>query len=102
MPKCSVGTLNSPRWRLAAPRVARPNDTCERIAGETPKLALTYSASRIPVYWIVNLVERQIEAYTSSTPGGYETKRDYKADEKVPIVLDGIVVRYVAVSDILP
>ena len=65
-------------------------------------MALTYSASGIPVYWIVNLVERQIEVYKSPTPGGYDIKRNYKADEKVPIVLDASVVGYVAVSDILP
>ena len=66
------------------------------------KMALTYGASGIPVYWIVNLVERQIEVYTAPTPGGYAVKRIYKSDEKVPIVLDGIDVDDVAVSDILP
>ena len=66
------------------------------------KMALTYSASGIPVYWIVNLVEGHIEVYTSPTPGGYDIKQHYKPDETVPIVLDGIVVSYVAVSDILP
>ena len=66
------------------------------------KMALTYSVSGIQVYWIVNLVERQIEVFTSPTPRGYDVKQVYKAHEKVPIALDGIVVAYVAVADILP
>ena len=53
------------------------------------KMALTYTR-RYPVYCIVNLVERQIEVYTSPTPGGYDVKRDYKVHEKVPIDSTGI------------
>ncbi len=66
------------------------------------KMALTCSVSGIQVYWIVNLVERQIEVSTSPTPRGYDVNQVYKAHEKVPIVLDGIVVGYVAVADVLP
>ncbi len=69
---------------------------------DDPKMALIYSVSGIQVYWIVNLVERQIEVSTSPTPRGYDVTQVYKAHEKVPIVLDGIVVGYVAAADILP
>ena len=30
-----------------------------------------YGPAGIPVYWIVNLVDRQVEVYTVPDPGGY-------------------------------
>jgi Uma2 family endonuclease len=65
-------------------------------------MASTFSASGIPVYWIVNLVDRQVEVFTSPTSDGYGEMRIFKPGEKVPIVLDGIVVDHIAVSDMLP
>lgn len=65
-----------------------------------------YARAGIPFYWIVNLVDRQIEVY--STPSGpgtapdYADRRDYGADEAVPVVVDGREVGRVAVSDVLP
>jgi Uma2 family endonuclease len=66
------------------------------------KMTLKYGASSIPVYWIVNLVDRQVEVYTPPTADGHSDIQAYKPDENVPIALDGVVVGYVAVSDILP
>ena len=65
-------------------------------------MARTYAASDVRIYWIVNLVDRQIEVYTSPTADGYDDMQAYKPGENVPIVLDGVEVGYVAVSDILP
>jgi Uma2 family endonuclease len=61
-----------------------------------------YGAGGIPVYWIINLVDRQVEVYTSPTSDGYGLMQIYKLGENVPVVLDGIVVGYVAVADLLP
>jgi Uma2 family endonuclease len=66
------------------------------------KMTLKYGSSNIPLYWIVNLVDRRVEVYTSPTADGYGDMQAYKPDDNVPIVLDGVVVGYVAVSDILP
>jgi Uma2 family endonuclease len=65
-------------------------------------MALTYSASGIPVYWIINLGESQVEVYTAPTKSGYGTRRDYKPGERIPVVLDGVEVGAIAVTDILP
>lgn len=65
-----------------------------------------YATSRIPVYWIVNLVDRQIEVFTG--PSGPDDRPDYKTREiflaghEVPVVLDGREVGRIAVRDLLP
>ena len=66
------------------------------------QLADTYAASRIPVYWIVNLVDRQIEVFTDPNSDGYGRARVYQPGDDVPVVLDGTEVGRLAVSDILP
>jgi Uma2 family endonuclease len=65
------------------------------------KLA-AYARGGIPVYWIVNLVDRQIEVYTSPGPNGYASRLDFVAGQLVPVVIDGVEVGQLAVSDILP
>ena len=65
-------------------------------------MALTYGASGIPVYWIINLGESQVEVYTDPTQSGYGARRDYKPGERIPVVLDGVEVGQIAVNDILP
>jgi Uma2 family endonuclease len=66
------------------------------------KMARTYGPSGIRVYWIVNLVDRQIDVHNSPTADGYDGMQVYKSGERVPIMLDEIVVGFIAVSDILP
>jgi len=65
-----------------------------------------FARAGIPVYWIVNLVDRRIEVY--SQPSGptaqpaYGSFQVYQPGDNVPIVLDGITVGSVAVSDLIP
>jgi len=61
-----------------------------------------YARGSIPVYWIVNLVERWVEVYTGPTPGGYTTRQDYPRGQSVPVVIDGGEIGRIAVDDILP
>lgn len=65
-----------------------------------------YARESIPVYWIVNVVDRQIEVYTDPTgPVSvpvYRRRQDYGAGSSVPIVLDGTTVGTLAVDDVLP
>lgn len=62
-----------------------------------------YARAGIPVYWIVNVIDRQIEVYTDptgpATNPAYRTRTDYTAGQSVPVVLDGTAVGAVAVSD---
>ncbi len=61
-----------------------------------------YASGGIPVYWIVNLVDRQIEVYTAPSLGAYQTRADYRPGQAVPLVIDGQHVGEIAVDDILP
>jgi len=61
-----------------------------------------YARSGIPVFWIVNLVDRQIEIYTGPGPGSYGSRVDFKPGQAVPVVIDGQPLGQVAVDAILP
>ena len=64
------------------------------------KLA-AYARSAVAVYWIVNLVDRQVEVYTGPGPDGYASRVDFIAGQHVPVVIDGVEVGRIAVSDML-
>jgi Uma2 family endonuclease len=65
-----------------------------------------YARVGIPVYWIVNLVEGQIEVYTD--PTGPTDEPDYRQHQifgppdEIPVVLDGAEVGRIPVRDLLP
>jgi len=65
-----------------------------------------YARANIPVYWIINLVDRRVEVY--SQPSGpipqpaYASFQIYQPGDNVPIILDGNSVGSVAVTDLVP
>lgn len=65
-----------------------------------------YARAGIPVYWIVNLVDRQVEVHADpSGPGDqpvYRQRQVYKPGDSIPVVLDGKQVGKVDVKAILP
>jgi Uma2 family endonuclease len=65
-----------------------------------------YARAGLPVYWIVNIPDRQIEVYTdpqtAANPPAYATRRDYRPGDAIPVVLDGATVGAVPVADVLP
>jgi Uma2 family endonuclease len=61
-----------------------------------------YGRAGIPVYWIVNLVDRQVEVYTDPRPTGYASRKDFSSGEQIPVVIDGRQIGQIAVADILP
>jgi Uma2 family endonuclease len=61
-----------------------------------------YGRAGIPVYWIVNLADRQIEVYTDPGPTGYASRLDLASGKQVPVVLDGRQIGQITVDDILP
>jgi Uma2 family endonuclease len=66
------------------------------------KLA-AYARDGIPVYWIVNLVDRQVEVYTRPTKAGrYRSRQVYKSGQQVPVAIAGQALPPIAVDDILP
>jgi Uma2 family endonuclease len=62
-----------------------------------------YAKDGIPVYWIVNLVDRQVEVYTRPVKAGrYRSRKDYQPGQQVPVMIAGQQLPLIAVDDILP
>jgi Putative restriction endonuclease len=65
-----------------------------------------YARESIPQYWVVNLVDGQIEVYTDPTgPQSapiYRRRQDFTRGMAVPVELDGNAVGSVSVDDVLP
>jgi Uma2 family endonuclease len=64
-----------------------------------------YARARIPIYWIVNLVNHRVEVYTDPKAGrspAYRARSDCAVDESVPLVLDGREIARIPVREILP
>jgi Uma2 family endonuclease len=65
-----------------------------------------YARAGIPIYWIVNLVDRILEVYTDPTgpdPNpAYRQRQDYPVGVLVPLVLDGTEIDRIPVADLLP
>jgi Uma2 family endonuclease len=65
-----------------------------------------YAAAGIQVYWIVNLVERQVEVFAGASGPGerpdYRTRQVFFPGDEVPVVLDGQEVGRIVASDLLP
>jgi Uma2 family endonuclease len=64
--------------------------------------AEVYARSGIPIYWIVNLVDGQIEVYSNPSAAGYASRVDFDAGQDFPVVIDGVQVGVIAVDDVLP
>jgi Uma2 family endonuclease len=63
-----------------------------------------YAQFRIPQYWIVNLVDSQVEVYTLPRAGkasSYRERRDYLPGDSIPLVLQGQDLGLLAVRDLL-
>ena len=64
--------------------------------------ANVFAAAGIPVYWIANLVERQIEVYSGPSTAGYSSRVDFLEGQNVPVVIEGVDVGQIVVADVLP
>jgi Uma2 family endonuclease len=67
----------------------------------------SYARAGIPAYWIVNLIERQVEAYADPDPAAqpepvYRQRQVVAAGANVPFVLKGSPVRQIPAADLLP
>jgi Uma2 family endonuclease len=67
--------------------------------------ARIYARAGVPVYWVVNVIDKVIEVYTQ--PSGptqspaYGKRDDYSVGTSVPVVLDGQIVGSIAVSEVM-
>jgi len=63
-----------------------------------------YARAGIPIYWIVNLVDSQVEVYSqpSETEVDYLLRQDYGLLANLPIIFDGINLDAVNVAALFP
>ena len=61
--------------------------------------------ANLPVYWVVNVVDRVIEVYTQpageAEAAAYTKRDDFAVGSSVPVVLDGATVGAIAVADVM-
>ncbi|HSI35813.1 MAG: Uma2 family endonuclease [Phycisphaerae bacterium] len=66
----------------------------------------TYANCAFPTYWIVNIQARAIEVYTEPTgkneTARYQTIARYGVNDVVPVILDGVQLGTIRVTDVLP
>ncbi len=54
------------------------------------------------MYWIVNLIDRQVKVYSNPGPTGYAAFEVLAPGHVLSVVLDSVEVGQIAVDDILP
>lgn len=65
-----------------------------------------YARAGIPIFWIINVEDKQIEVYSDPDPAAnppeYRARQDYRPGDTLPISLDGNVVASIPAADLLP
>jgi Uma2 family endonuclease len=65
-----------------------------------------YARAGIPVYWVVNLVDMQVEVYSDPAGDGpnpqYRQRTDYRAGQSAALVIEGTPAGSISVDEILP
>jgi Uma2 family endonuclease len=72
------------------------------LSTDRTEMMRVYAASGIPVYWIVNLIDAQVEVYTVPGPAGYQGRQELRPGQDVPVIVDGVEVGRIPVADLLP
>ena len=69
-------------------------------------MARVYGGGGVARYWIVNLVDHQVEVYSlpsgTAEPLGYRHCEIFRPGQSIPVVIDETEVGRIAVADILP
>jgi hypothetical protein len=64
-----------------------------------------YAESRLPQYWIINLVDFRVEVYTQPRAGkkpSYRQCQEYGRDASVPLIIDEKEIAQIPVRELLP
>jgi len=63
------------------------------------------ASGRIPIYWIINIVDERIEVYSQPRAGKSPTYRQidlFAGDEEVPLVIAGETRGVIPVASLMP
>jgi Uma2 family endonuclease len=66
------------------------------------KAANTYAGAGVPVYWVINLVDRQVTVFSDPGQAGYRSAEQFMVGHAIPVVIDGVEVGRVDVAASLP
>src|SRR5262245_37428586 len=80
------------------PDVALVVEVSDSSLAEDRAMAATYLGGGIPIFWLVNVADRQLEAIRDDPTKPTITREAGHVD----LVLDGQVVARIAVADLLP
>jgi Uma2 family endonuclease len=72
------------------------------LTADRDDMARVYSSSGIPIYWIINLLEQQVEVHSDPGSAAYRSTQVLKSGQDVAVVIDGALVGHIAVSELLP
>jgi Uma2 family endonuclease len=95
-------------WRDYKARYPEPPDSAMIVEvansslDEDRAMAAIHGAAGVPIYWIINLVERQVEVYTNAGLAGYQSRKVFLPGQQVPVFISGQQVGAIAVDDVLP
>ena len=108
-PDVSVARVKTADYRRRHPGPAEVGlvvEVADSSVEDDRAMAMTYGGGGIPVYWLVNVRDGQLEVYTEpsgpSPPVGYRRCTVFHPGHDVPVVLDGREVARIAVADLLP
>ena len=84
------------------PEVALIVEVSKSSLAQDRNMAGVYGRARIPFYWIVNVIDGQVEIYSNPGPDGYATLEVLAPGHVLTVVIEGVEVGQIAVEDILP
>jgi Uma2 family endonuclease len=97
------GILNDYAARHPGPSdIALVVEVADTTLAKDRRRTRTYGPAGIPIYWIVNLINRQVEVYSGPSSSGYSSRIDFLGGQNVPVVIGGVQVGTIAVDAILP
>ncbi len=103
--RCVVrGTIRDDEGRHPGPGdIAIPIVVADSsLANDSALVERALRSRGILVYWIINLVHRQVEVHTDQSPAGYRSRQVFVAEQSVPVGVEGRTIGQVAVADLLP
>jgi Uma2 family endonuclease len=72
------------------------------LLADRSEMSKIYARALIPIYWIINLIDRQVEVYTQPADDCYQHRQDFAPDQFVPVVIEDREAGRILVSDIVP
>ncbi len=111
MPEPDLVVVKGTPRRYAA-RHPRPQDIAlivevadSTLADDRKTKGSLYARDGLACYWIVNLVDEQIEVYSRPKRGrtaAYQDRHDYHKGQSVPLAINGRDLGAISVQDLLP